>query len=54
MGLLNDMRNRPSHSPYHLVFSKEPIFPIEFEIKTLKTTKEVGLDFTEAQKQHLQ
>jgi hypothetical protein len=29
-------RNTIGYSPYHLVFGKEPIFPIEFEIKTLR------------------
>eukprot|EP00253_Pinus_taeda_P002517 PITA_02517 len=36
------------YSPYQLVFGKQPIFPIEFEIQTLRTTQEVGLDLTEA------
>jgi len=34
---------------YQLVFDKKPIFPIEFEIETLRTTQEFGLDLTEAQ-----
>lgn len=41
-------RNTTGYSPYQLVFGKEPIFPIEFEIQTLKITPEVGLDLTEA------
>eukprot|EP00253_Pinus_taeda_P009166 PITA_09166 len=32
----------------------EPIFPIEFEIQTLKTTQEIGLDLTEARVNRLQ
>jgi hypothetical protein len=39
-------RNMTSYSPYHLVFGKEPIFPTEFEIKTLKMAQEIGLDLT--------
>jgi len=31
------------------VFGKEPIFLIEFEIKTLRIAQEVGLDLNEAQ-----
>ena len=31
------------------MFGKQPIFPIEFEIQTLRTTQEVGLDLSEAQ-----
>jgi hypothetical protein len=42
------------YSPYHLVYGKEPIFPIEFEIKTLRMAQEIGLDLTEAHKQCLQ
>ena len=41
-------RNTTGYSPYQLVFGKEPIFPIEVEIQTLRTTQEVGLYLTEA------
>ena len=30
------------------MFGKEPIFPIEFEIQTLRIAQEVGLDLNEA------
>jgi transposase InsO family protein len=46
--------NTTGYSPYHLVYGKEHIFPIEFEIKTLRMTQEIGLDLTEAHKQRLQ
>ena len=36
------------------MFGKEPIFPIEFEIQTLWTAQEVGLDLKEAQINRLQ
>ena len=36
------------------MFGKQPIFPIEFEIQTLWTAQEVGLDLTEAQINRLQ
>jgi len=36
------------------VFGKEPIFPIEFEINTLRMAQEVGLDLIEAQTKRLQ
>eukprot|EP00253_Pinus_taeda_P028997 PITA_28997 len=42
------------YSPYPLVFGKEPIFPIEFEIQTLRIAQEVGLDLNEAQINRLQ
>eukprot|EP00253_Pinus_taeda_P021008 PITA_21008 len=46
--------NTTTYSPYQLVFGKESIFPIEFEIKTIITSQEVGLDPTEAQMKRLQ
>jgi len=41
--------NTIGYSLYQLVFGKEHIFAIEFEIKTLRTTQEVGLDLKKAQ-----
>jgi hypothetical protein len=46
--------NTNGYSPYHIFFGKEPIFPIEFEIKTLIMAQEIGLDLTEAHTQLLQ
>ena len=40
-------------SPYELVYGKNPLFPIEFEIKTLRTTLQVNLDLATTQKQRL-
>lgn len=42
-------RSTTGYSPYQLVFEKEPIFLIEFEIQTLRTAQQVVLDFNEAQ-----
>eukprot|EP00253_Pinus_taeda_P010249 PITA_10249 len=47
-------KSTTGHSPYQLMFGKQPIFPIEFEIQTLRTAQEVGLDLTEAQTNRLQ
>eukprot|EP00253_Pinus_taeda_P030414 PITA_30414 len=47
-------QNSTGHSPYHIVFGKQLIFLIEFEIKILKTTREIGIDLTEAQTERLQ
>lgn len=47
-------RNTTRYSPYQLVFGKEPIFPIEFEIQKLKTAQEIGFDLTKAQVNRLQ
>ena len=41
-------RPTTGHSPYQLVFGKEPIFPIEFEIQTLRIAQKVGLNLDEA------
>ena len=45
---------RTVFSPYELVYGKVPVFPIEFEIKTLRTASAVNLDLTMAQKARLQ
>ena len=41
-------RNTTGFSPCDLVYGKSVVFPIEFEIKTLKMTTEVNLDVTKA------
>jgi len=46
-------RNTTGFCPYELVYGKSVVFPIEFEIKTLKTIMEVNLDVTEAKKRRL-
>ena len=45
--------NTTGFSPYDLVYGKSVVFPIEFEIKTLKRATEVNLDVTEAWKRTL-
>ena len=47
-------RPTTEHLPYQLVFGKEPIFPIEFEIQTLRTAQTIGLNLDEAQAKRLQ
>ena len=42
--------NTTCFSPYELVYGKNVVFPIEFEIKTLRTATEEILDLTEAYK----
>lgn len=41
-------QNTTRFSPYKLVCGKFPLFPMEFVVKTLKTTLEVGRDLTAA------
>eukprot|EP00253_Pinus_taeda_P028029 PITA_28029 len=43
-----------SFSPYKLVYGKSVVFPVEFEIKTLRTALAVNLDLTDAQTARLQ
>eukprot|EP00253_Pinus_taeda_P029356 PITA_29356 len=47
-------RNTTGFSPYELVFGKNVVFPLEFEIKTLRTALAVNLDLTDAQTARLQ
>jgi len=47
-------RNTTGFSPYELVYGKNGVFPMEFEIKTLRTTLAVNLDLTDVQTARLQ
>jgi hypothetical protein len=47
-------RNTTGFSPYDLVYGKSVVFPVEFEIKTLRTALAVNLDLTNAQTTRLQ
>ena len=46
--------NTTGFSPYELVFGKNVVFPVEFEIKTLRISLAVNLDLTDAQTTKLQ
>jgi hypothetical protein len=41
-------RNTTGFSPYELVYGKSAVFPVEFEIKTLRTALAANLDLTNA------
>jgi hypothetical protein len=43
------LRNTTGFSPYELVYGKSVVFPVEFEIKTLRTSLAVNLDLNDAQ-----
>ena len=45
--------NTIGFSPYDLVYGKIVVFPIEFEINTLKTDMEVNLDVNKSQRSRL-
>jgi hypothetical protein len=47
-------RNTTGFSPYELVYGKSVVFPVEFEIKTLRTALAANLDLTDAQTARLQ
>jgi hypothetical protein len=47
-------RNTTRFSPYELVYGKSVVFPMEFEIKTLRTDLSFNLDLTDAQTTRLQ
>ena len=46
-------RNSTGHTPYELLYDKQVLLPTESEIKTFKTTIQLGLDLSEAQQQRL-
>jgi hypothetical protein len=41
-------------TPYALVYGKKANLPIEFQIETLGTTMQVGMELSEAQKRRLE
>jgi len=46
-------RNIIGHTPYELVYGKQVIFPIEFQIKIFRIAAQLGMDLEEAQKQRV-
>eukprot|EP00253_Pinus_taeda_P032958 PITA_32958 len=46
-------RNTTGHTPYELVYGKQVLLPIEFQIETYKTVVQLDLDLSEAQKQRM-
>eukprot|EP00253_Pinus_taeda_P009719 PITA_09719 len=47
-------RNTMGHTPYELVYGKQVLFSIEFQIKTFKMVVQLGLDLSEVQKHRLE
>ena len=41
------------HTPYELVYGKQVLLPIEFQIKTFRTAVQLGLDLSQAKQQRL-
>ena len=46
-------RNTTGFSPYELMYWKNVVSPVEFDIKTLRTALEANMDLIEAQKDRL-
>eukprot|EP00253_Pinus_taeda_P008492 PITA_08492 len=46
-------RNTTGFSPYQLVYGKEALLPIEFQIQTYRLAAQLGMDLTEAQQQRI-
>jgi len=47
-------RNTMGHTPYELVYGKQVLFPIDFQIRTFKMAFQLGLDLSEAQRHRLE
>ena len=47
-------RNTTRHTPYELVYGKEVLIPIEFQVRTFKMALQLGMDLSEAQKHILE
>eukprot|EP00253_Pinus_taeda_P032007 PITA_32007 len=47
-------RNTTGHTPYELVYGKQVLFPIDFQLKTFKMVVQLGMDLSEAQKHRLE
>jgi transposase InsO family protein len=43
-------RNTTRHTPYELVYGKQVLLPIEFQVRTFRVSAELGLNLYEAQK----
>ena len=46
-------RNTTGHTPYELVYGKQVLLPIEFQVKTFRMAVQLRMDLEEAQKQRI-
>ena len=46
-------KNNTGFSPYEMVYGKQVLLPIEFQISTYRLAVELGMDLNEAQKQRM-
>lgn len=47
-------RNTTGNSPYELVYGKEVLLSIEFQVRTFKTAVQLGMDLSEAEKHRME
>jgi hypothetical protein len=53
VGIQNYMEKCYGYTPYELVYGKQVLLPIEFQIKTFKIAAKLGLNLSEAQQQRI-
>ena len=46
-------RNTTGYTPYELVYGKQVLLPIEFQLKTFRMAAQVGLDLSKARQQRI-
>ena len=46
-------RNITGHTPYELLYGKQVLLPIEFQVNTFRMAVQLGMDLKEAQKQQI-
>ena len=46
-------KNNTGFTPYQLVYGKQVLFPIEFQIHTFKLAIDLGVELSEAQKERI-
>ena len=46
-------RNTTRYTPYQLVYGKQVLLPIEFQVKTFRTAAQLSLNLDESQEQRL-
>ena len=47
------MENTTGHTPYELVYGKQVLLPIEFQVKTFRMAVQLGMDLEKEQKQRI-
>ena len=46
-------RNTTGHTPYELIYGKQVLLPIEFQVKTFRMAAQLGMNLEEAQRQRI-